>query len=584
MSENLFVTEAKQSRKFSGVNAIETETKDGNSCFWVPESERQLEKRYAMENGYYVPEKYGFSELDVRVMEQLTDIDGIDWDISITPINIPTIDPTIDPIDPIDPDDIDISIDIDPDIGLPVVTIDDDIVPDGVDIVIPDIDDITGIDDIDIDGIDDITIDDIDPDIIASPDPTGITEPEIPVVSIPELDIELSIDPETGLPELTIGDDEVELPDIEDMLDLEEDIDISLSPIDDMEDLSLDNIELDISGVDVDGLDLNVSIDLGTLELEEEYLPTSIKIVTPPNKLEYIDGEPINLTGMVVSAYYHDGEDVWANEKYRNGIIPLGELIVDPEVAKASDDVYKLLPSGNKMFTEARLKTDRYTTYEESDGYVYSSHHDYVTNTVIGNVYSVRTRQTGSLTSRYCDFNMYVGLVSSNPDELITKKWTWDAVSSNPESDYNWHYEEEYITHYSRNSYVEDSDGNRLYFGSADCTINNSVITSFSTIKHTAEESYPIPMTPEWIEYSLNEADLLDFMHGNYVDATDCEITLSWVRPKDNKVLKTSFTVSVFPRSGPSPHSTTTSGGGDGHWGGTTISGDNGGSHSSGRF
>lgn len=59
--------------------------------------------------------------------------------------------------------------------------------------------------------------------------------------------------------------------------------------------------------------------------LVETELPVSIDIKTPPNKLEYRDGENISKTGMVVKAYYADDSE-W-------GIVPLDEISIDPPIA-----------------------------------------------------------------------------------------------------------------------------------------------------------------------------------------------------------------------------------------------------------
>lgn len=64
-------------------------------------------------------------------------------------------------------------------------------------------------------------------------------------------------------------------------------------------------------------------------------LPTEIKIVAPPSKLIYTDGEDIDLTGMLVVAFKKDGT-IWSEDpNYPNGIIPLSEITIEPTVADA---------------------------------------------------------------------------------------------------------------------------------------------------------------------------------------------------------------------------------------------------------
>ena len=57
-------------------------------------------------------------------------------------------------------------------------------------------------------------------------------------------------------------------------------------------------------------------------ELETTRLPESIAITTQPTKTEYIDGETIDTTGIVVHAYYADGTDYGAVEDSELSITP----------------------------------------------------------------------------------------------------------------------------------------------------------------------------------------------------------------------------------------------------------------------
>ena len=105
-----------------------------------------------------------------------------------------------------------------------------------------------------------------------------------------------------------------------------------------------DLTEWDLTGLDIDDLDLgweldfnfslddlNISVD-DELNIEEERLPASIEIVTLPKKLRYPLARPIDLSGMVVTAKKSDGS-TWTSAKYPNGHVPLGELIVSPNIA-----------------------------------------------------------------------------------------------------------------------------------------------------------------------------------------------------------------------------------------------------------
>ena len=97
----------------------------------------------------------------------------------------------------------------------------------------------------------------------------------------------------------------------------------------DLGDLDLDLLDLDFEiGSSILAGDLNISID-DDLNLTVENIPTTIEIVTPPKKLEYTEGDRLDLIGMVVTAKKSDGS-TWTSAKYPNGHIPLGELIADP--------------------------------------------------------------------------------------------------------------------------------------------------------------------------------------------------------------------------------------------------------------
>lgn len=70
-------------------------------------------------------------------------------------------------------------------------------------------------------------------------------------------------------------------------------------------------------------------------------LPASIEFVTYPNKLIYQGGEAIDLSGSVVRALMQDGTPWTGDDQHPYGIIPSSELILDPEVAPGSGDVYE---------------------------------------------------------------------------------------------------------------------------------------------------------------------------------------------------------------------------------------------------
>lgn len=68
--------------------------------------------------------------------------------------------------------------------------------------------------------------------------------------------------------------------------------------------------------------------------LVKRMLPASIRITTPPTKTSYSNGEAIDITGMVVTAYDANG-NVWDDESYPNGIIPNSEISIVPTKASS---------------------------------------------------------------------------------------------------------------------------------------------------------------------------------------------------------------------------------------------------------
>lgn len=63
--------------------------------------------------------------------------------------------------------------------------------------------------------------------------------------------------------------------------------------------------------------------------LVEHGLPTRINVVTPPSKTAYIVGESIDITGMVVKAYYSDDSEY--------GTVPRNKIRINPTVAEGSE-------------------------------------------------------------------------------------------------------------------------------------------------------------------------------------------------------------------------------------------------------
>lgn len=102
-----------------------------------------------------------------------------------------------------------------------------------------------------------------------------------------------------------------------------------------------------IVGKDSNGNDVLATIDTNG-NLVETVLPKYIRIITPPDADYYIDGDPIDLDGIVVKAYTKDDE-LWEHEGYSGGVIPIFELVPDPEnadITQASEDEWDVTGLG----------------------------------------------------------------------------------------------------------------------------------------------------------------------------------------------------------------------------------------------
>jgi len=709
MSEDPNIRIGNQGRKFKNIRYLETDTVDGDSCFWVPETARKLTDGYFDKNGYYVPKKYGFDTLQVHVSKTVTDNDGVDWTIGIDPIDIPDINPEtintiIDDLD-IDIDDIDIDdlddildefgIDIDID-DLRDVIIDLGIDPDDIDIddIIQIIDYIQDIDDIDIEDIDiddindimdalgidpdnigpgdvqdildglgiDVPIDDLqnimdglgidpgnispedilgllpyvdgdeydpsdpfdpdnppDPEVpvypgnpddpgfdpdsfdpetfdpdsfdpddffpdqfypdiydpdpfdpdkyypdgydpeeydpeIYDPDPDGIGPdpipdydgfddedpiddgvPRVPDIGIPDAEIECPFDPETGLPDPT-HDGEPIAPDAWDKFPgtlPEGEWDFSFDPPTDMQDPDFDptDIPWELSFPGTDGLPEGWTFDPKTGEWSLTELPDEIRIMHVPTKTKYMDGEEIDLDGLVVQAYR--GGAVWnaMPEKYWNGQIPVHELMYDPQVAEYDESLIPHYEGLNVVTIEGSNE------YRRLFGEPCHYNKDFVIGYGWANYWGEEPGKCyfGS----YYKFDSAVQLTQYDNKifGVAYPKAVGSVKACCPEK------------------------GIYGYYGSAG--------TKWSVIRGygPGKDHDPFENVPE-SDHDPTKA---------IVDGMTVNVTVSWARPKDNKVLEATFVISVDIEVDPD-------GGAGGHWGGTTPSGEYGGSHYSGKF
>ena len=178
----------------------------------------------------------------------------------------------------------------------------------------------------------------------------GLDLPDIIIDELEDLDIDLPDIPDDV--DIIIGLDDDGIPEIiwvdPDTGDIEE------CPLDDLDwddfldDFPYDDLLLDIDICTIDSL---ISID-NDFNINMDDLPTSIEVIFPPNKTEYVSGQAISKDGLYIYAYKSDGT-VWrgnerVGDKYISGRVPNDELILDPKVADISS-AYPRFPDVNSM-------------------------------------------------------------------------------------------------------------------------------------------------------------------------------------------------------------------------------------------
>jgi hypothetical protein len=306
---------------------------------------------------------------------------------------------------------------------------------------------------------------------------------DIPI--IPGLDIDTDI-PTLEYPDPDWPDDEIPpiidwpMPDLDwdDFIDKWEDLDLDLNILKDLSFVGLNDL----------GIPTLVSLD-EDFNIREDELPTSIEIVTMPNKLEYQDGERIDLTGMVVTAKKSDGT-TWTSAKYPNGHIPLGELITEPLVATE----------------EGRM----------------AYNFDYGFFCHLTNKYYDRTFTKTSWGKAYG------GLIIS------PNGWHNPVIVSDDEAAVRWHCEDVKSPIFTRDFGVSGSTvvhGLRVYYGTGYGLLKDSSGSEFSA---SGISTYYGSLE------GLLESIIVGDGHGL--------VSIRWRRPGDGEELSTAFEIEVIPR------------------------------------
>lgn len=182
-----------------------------------------------------------------------------------------------------------------------------------------------------------------------------------------------------------------------------------------------------VTGRDPDtGEEVEVHPDPETGEIVTTVLPTEIRVITPPNKTDYADGETIDYSGIVVHAYSSTGQDM--------GAVPFGELVFPITTAHADGDAWT---DGQGLNAIMLSYTPHY--YVDENGDDQTSYCSQVIGVYNGNpaAYGYRDEPGVALFTRYNGNNYgksisgsrYANLIANMPDKNVDGKYYgWMSV------------------------------------------------------------------------------------------------------------------------------------------------------------
>ena len=251
-----------------------------------------------------------------------------------------------------------------------------------------------------------------------------------------------------------------------------------------------------VPGTDDNGDEVVTTYYQNTDDLVRQSLPSSISIIVPPTKLEYNNGEVINTGGMVVAAQMASG-GTWTNASYPNGHIPIGQLIIDPNVATGDTDGVITVD----IDVDGTSKSLNFASVSVKDVWTTWTSPETVVTEVEGSPTVTKTVNSAGVTSEY--------FISSNQFKISgarTNGWYPFATSG---------------TAYAHNGnvyyvYVRDYSGDigDPYPTSSYCSLDD-ILGAYDDVKNGA-------------------------------GSTSQAIAVKWKRPVDGKELETGFSITVL--------------------------------------
>ena len=189
------------------------------------------------------------------------------------------------------------------------------------------------------------------------------------------------------------------------------------------------NIVDECFGYDDDGNLWDVEVDDDDF-LEEEEMPVRIEVTTPPTKTTYIVGEPINTAGMVVKAYYSNGEEYGTLDRSDYSISPL--VAIKTGTGSATSDIssiQSLMPIPYAM--QVTTDSSTYTLDYNGPSYDLMTSHLRLYAGYLGVLWASRTRKDPydySFTYKgQTAYATHLGIMNTqyNPSPVV-RGWEWD--------------------------------------------------------------------------------------------------------------------------------------------------------------
>lgn len=276
------------------------------------------------------------------------------------------------------------------------------------------------------------------------------------------------------------------------------------------------------------GQEVTVTADPETGELVETVVPTEIRVTTMPTKTDYIDGETIDYSGIVVHAYSSTGQDM--------GAVPFNELVFPVSTADAQS-VYPPTPEsgvypGNRTDYENVYDTIFVDSGDNSPLNIINSSDYYYTTYYNNGMLWALNETTCESGLRSIWFNCkYDDPSNGHYDRLL-------VLAGKNHFQGNHHYVNYYYGEDSNtpwNSAEEIQGGISYYFASIAFTATDHITIQGNNLQEgrnvtneTASELGRIQRVVAWMLFNSYQ-----------------EINVNWPRPGDGAVLETSFNITV---------------------------------------